>query len=78
MAETRRRGRIRWSVLLGSVPFLTLVLALPFVNRLRPVILGLPFILFWILLWIVLTPVLLFAADRWETRREKPGRGGRP
>jgi hypothetical protein len=71
-------GRIRGSVVLGSVPFLTLVLALPFVNRLRPIVLGLPFILFWILLWILLTPVLLFAADRLEARRGKPGRGGRP
>ena len=71
-------GRIRGSVVLGSVPFLTLVLALPFVNRLRPIVLGLPFILFWILLWIILTPVLLFAADRWEARRGKPGPGDRP
>ena len=71
-------GRIRWSVVLGIVPFLTLVLALPFVNRLRPVVLGLPFILFWILIWILLTPVLLFAADRWEARRGKSGCGGRP
>jgi hypothetical protein len=71
------RGRIRWSVVLGCVPFLTLVLALPFVNRLRPVILGLPFILFWILFWIVFTPVLLFAAYRVELRRKKPGDGGR-
>ena len=71
-------GRIRWSVVLGIVPFLTLVLALPFVNRLRPVVLGLPFILFWILIWILLTPVLLFAAARWEARRGKSGRGGRP
>ncbi len=71
-------GRIRGSVVLGSIPFLTLVLALPFVNRLRPVILGLPFILFWILCWILLTPVLLFAAYRCESRRRKPGAGGRP
>ena len=71
-------GRIRWAVVLGSVPFLTLVLALPFVNRLRPVILGLPFILFWILFWILLTPVLLFAAYRFESRRRKPGDGDRP
>jgi hypothetical protein len=71
-------GRIRGSVVLGSVPFLTLVLALPFVNRLRPVILGLPFILFWILSWILLTPVLLFAAYRLESRRRKLGGGGRP
>ncbi|MGD0782023.1 MAG: DUF3311 domain-containing protein [Candidatus Aminicenantales bacterium] len=71
-------GRIRWSVVLGSVPFLTLVLALPFVNRLRPLIFGMPFILFWILFWILITPALLFAAYRWESRRRRSGDGGRP
>lgn len=48
----------------GSVPFLLLVAALPFVNRLRPTILGLPFILFWILAGVALTPVFLFLAER--------------
>jgi Protein of unknown function (DUF3311) len=65
------RGRIRWSVLLGTVPFLALVVSLPLVNRLYPLVFGLPFILFWILIWILLTPVLLFAADRLEARRNK-------
>jgi hypothetical protein len=48
----------------GAVPFLALVAALPFVNRLRPTVFGLPFILFWILAWVALTPVFLFLADR--------------
>ena len=48
----------------GAVPFLALVAALPFVNRLRPVVFGLPFVLFWILAWVGLTPVFLFFADR--------------
>jgi len=48
----------------GSVPFLALVGALPFVNRVRPTVLGLPFVLFWILAWVALTPVFLFLADR--------------
>jgi len=47
----------------GAVPFLALVAALPFINRLRPTVLGLPFILFWILAWVALTPVFLFLAD---------------
>ena len=71
-------GRIRGAVLLGAVPFLALVLALPLVNRLRPMILGFPFLLFWILLWILLTPLFLWGAARLEERREKPGGGGRP
>ena len=71
-------GRIRWSFLLGAVPFLMLVLALPWVNRIHPLILGIPFILIWILFWILLTPLLLFAADRLETKRDKTGGVDRP
>ncbi len=58
----------RLALLLGTVPFLTLVFALPLVNRIRPVILGLPFILFWFLLWVALTPLVLWAAYKVEQR----------
>ena len=50
------------ALLFGSVPFLTLVFSLPFVNRIEPFVLGLPFVLFWIVLWVALTPVALLAA----------------
>jgi len=50
------------ALLFAAIPFITLVLALPLVNKLEPVILGLPFLLFWILTWVVLTPPILFAA----------------
>lgn len=52
----------RWALILGAVPFITLVFALPLVNRVHPFILGLPFLLFWILLWVLLTTAILFAA----------------
>jgi len=58
-----RKG-LKTALACGSVPFISLVLALPFVNRIHPVILGLPFVLFWILLWVGLTPVFLLIADR--------------
>lgn len=45
-----------------------LVFALPLVNRIEPGVLGLPFVLFWMMLWIVLTPVMLFLAFKIETR----------
>ncbi len=64
------------ALLLGFVPFLTLVFALPLVNRTQPVILGLPFILFWILLWVFLTPFILMAAYQLEKRGGGEG-GGR-
>jgi hypothetical protein len=70
--NSMRKG-LKTALACGSVPFLTLVLALPFVNRIRPVILGLPFILFWILLWVGLTPDFLFLADR-ALRKDEAGK----
>ena len=52
----------KFALILGAVPFMTLVFALPFVNRIKPVILGLPFLLFWILTWVLLTPLILLLA----------------
>jgi hypothetical protein len=64
----------KYALLCGSVPFVTLVLALPFVNRVEPFILGLPFILFWIILWVAMTPLALFAAYRCEKKFNLPER----
>jgi len=72
-----RVGRRR-ALLLGAVPFATLVLALPFVNRLRPTVFGLPFLLFWILVWVALTPLALYLADLLDRRDRPPGGGEEP
>ncbi len=61
------------ALLCGSVPFLTLVVALPWVNRLEPFILGLPFLLFWILLWVAATPLAL-ALGYYLEKRFNPSR----
>lgn len=58
----KKKKGTKLALLFAAVPFITLVFALPLVNRLEPVILGLPFLLFWILIWVVLTPPILFAA----------------
>ena len=63
------------ALILGAIPFLTLVFALPLVNRIHPVILGLPFLLFWILAWVMLTPVILFAAYKLEKKYNPPNEG---
>lgn len=54
--------------LFGAIPFLTLVFALPLINRVSPIILGLPFVLFWIICWVFLTPFILMAAYRVEKK----------
>lgn len=54
---------IRW---LAVVPFLALIVGPFFVNRATPLILGLPFLLAWIVVWILLTSVIMaviYAAD---------------
>jgi len=72
-----RKG-LRKALGVGAVPFAALVLALPFVNRLRPMVFGLPFVLFWILLWVALTPLALFLADRFDRRDRPAGRDDEP
>jgi hypothetical protein len=44
-------------ILLIVLPLLSQLVVLPFVNRIDPIILGLPFLQFWLFLWIVLTPL---------------------
>lgn len=44
---------------LGVLPFLGLLGGIGFANRTTPFVLGLPFILFWIVLWVVLTAVIM-------------------
>jgi hypothetical protein len=60
------------------IPFLTLVLALPFVNRERPFVFGLPFLLFWIVFWVLLTPFILMAAYWAERKFNRNGGQDRP
>jgi hypothetical protein len=61
------------ALLLGAVPFVTLVFCLPLVNRVKPLILGLPFLLFWILFWVLMTPLVLYLASRAEKKDRDSG-----
>ena len=60
------------ALILGAIPFVTMVFALPLVNRIEPIILGLPFLLFWLLAWVVLTPVVLAVAYKLEKKYNPP------
>jgi hypothetical protein len=53
--------RARLSLAVAFIPALALVAGLPFVNRIEPVVLGLPFLLSWILGWVLATPLFLAA-----------------
>jgi hypothetical protein len=55
------------ALLLGLIPFAAMCFSVPLWDRVHPMILGLPFNLFWLLAWIVLTPVCLRVAYLVET-----------
>ena len=59
----------RLSLGLAAVPTLALTFAVPFVNRDEPRVFGLPFVMFWIVLWIVLSPVFLWVIHNRIERR---------
>lgn len=73
--EVGMKKGTRIALILGAIPFITMVFALPLVNRIEPVILGLPFLLFWLLAWVVLTPFILFAAYLCEKKYNPPEDG---
>lgn len=61
------------ALLLALIPFATMCFAVALWDRIEPMVLGLPFNLFWLIAWIVLTPLCMWAAYRLERAREAPG-----
>jgi hypothetical protein len=57
--------------LLAAVPIVMLTLGIPFANRSEPRIFGLPFLLAWIVLWIVLAPGFLGLVARIDRLHER-------
>jgi hypothetical protein len=67
------------AILLGLIPFAASCLSVPFWNRLYPMVFGLPFNLFWLISWLLLTPVCMWGAYRLEepaTRNKGREQGG--
>jgi hypothetical protein len=49
------------------VPAIGMLVGIPFANRIEPFVLGLPFLLFWIVAWVVATSAIMgiiWALDR--------------
>jgi xanthosine utilization system XapX-like protein len=44
---------------LALLPFLGILLGTPFLNRVTPLVLGLPFLFAWLVLWIILTSIIM-------------------
>lgn len=67
----RKRKSLAW--LAG--PIVLFVIALPLYNRVEPLVFGLPFFMFWMLVGTLLTPVFVWLAARydpvWRADRER-------
>jgi hypothetical protein len=59
----------RTALFLGFVPFGAMCLSVPLWDHVDPVILGLPFNLFWLLAWIPLSSACMWGAYRLERNR---------
>jgi hypothetical protein len=44
---------------LAALPFLGILVGVAFANRVELFVLGMPFILFWIVAWVVLTSIIM-------------------
>jgi hypothetical protein len=66
--------------LLALLPFVAILAGTPFLNRVTPLVLGLPLLFAWLLLWIVLTSgimLIIYLCDP-ANRARPPGAAPRP
>jgi len=64
------------AVLLALIPFVGACFSVPLWDRVFPLVLGLPFNLFWLIAWIPLTSLCLWGAYRLQGRsRDKDATG---
>jgi uncharacterized protein DUF3311 len=59
------------AVAIGVVPFFGMCFSVPLWDRTTPMILGLPFNLFWLIAWIVISSGCMALANRIEEGRKK-------
>ncbi len=59
------------ALLCGFVPAVAICFSVSLWDRVYPMVLGLPFNLFWLIAWIVLTPLFMWGAYRIEAPRHR-------
>ena len=63
-----RRLRLASAILLASIPALALTAGIPFANRLEPRVFGFPFLIAYLVVWVILTPGFLYLVNILWTR----------
>ena len=59
------------ALLIALIPFVAMCFSVPLWDRVYPMLLGIPFNMFWLISWIVFSTLCMWAADRLEARRDK-------
>jgi hypothetical protein len=57
------------SILLGLIPFTAVCFSVGLWDRVYPMVFGIPFNFFWLMSWLLLTPLCMWGAYRIEVRR---------
>jgi hypothetical protein len=45
--------------ILAALPFIGMLVGIAFVNRVEPLVLGMPFVLAWIVMWVILSSIIM-------------------
>ncbi|HEY1414063.1 MAG TPA: DUF3311 domain-containing protein [Rhodopila sp.] len=67
-------GFVKW---LAALPFLGILVGTPLLNRVEPLMFGMPLVLAWIVLWIVLTSVIMTIIYIADPANRNPPEAGR-
>lgn len=65
------------ALLLALIPFAAMCFSVSLWDRVEPMVLGIPFNMFWLIGWIVVTTLCMWAAYRLEAARDKRDGGRR-
>jgi hypothetical protein len=65
------------SILLALIPFAAICFSVSLWDRIYPRVLGLPFNFFWLISWLLLTPLCMWGAYRLEAPRDPDSRRDR-
>ena len=74
MSEIRRRGWRRHH-LLGFLPTVGMLGGIVFANRVRPLVLGMPFLFAWIAAWVVATSLVMWCILTLDRAHERQAGG---
>jgi hypothetical protein len=62
------------AILLGLIPFMAVCFSVSLWDRIYPMVFGLPFNVFWLVMWLLLTPLVMWGVYRLEVPRRPDSR----